>query len=74
MAFDSVRGVTVLFGGRDNYLFDETWEYDGTSWVLREPATTKPPPLEYHEMVYHSGRMTVMLYGGIYTNQISINI
>src|SRR5262249_35861277 len=32
MAYDAVRGVTVLYGGDSS---DETWEWDGTSWTRR---------------------------------------
>ena len=38
MAYDSRRGVTVLFGGVRYYsesAFDDTWEWDGESWTLR---------------------------------------
>ena len=34
-AFDSARGVTVLFGGYDGSDAGETWEWDGVGWVLR---------------------------------------
>lgn len=38
MAYDSDRGVVVLFGGADSntdYGLNDTWEYDGTIWVQR---------------------------------------
>ncbi len=36
MAYDSARGVTVLFGGgTDHGLSGQTWEWDGTQWTLR---------------------------------------
>jgi len=38
MAYDSNRGVVVLFGGADSntdYGLNDTWEYDGTTWVQR---------------------------------------
>jgi len=43
MAYDSARGVTVLFGGwRTNetgevVTFNDLWEWDGTRWTLRMP-------------------------------------
>lgn len=39
MAYDSKRGVTVLFGGRTNsssaFSFNDLWEWDGALWTLR---------------------------------------
>src|SRR5690242_17994803 len=38
MAYDTARGVTVLFGGADGNgggLGAETWEWDGTAWTQR---------------------------------------
>jgi hypothetical protein len=43
VAFDSVRGATVLFGGRDESgLFADTWTFDGSTWTL--VATPHVPP------------------------------
>lgn len=40
MCFDPTRGVVVLFGGVFNGSGrDETWEWDGTSWELRQEDT-----------------------------------
>ena len=40
MAYDSARGVTVLFGGHDTRdRLNDTWEWDGTNWTQRFPAT-----------------------------------
>ncbi len=36
MAYDAVRGVTILYGGRSmvqSGTFDDTWEWDGGSWT-----------------------------------------
>src|SRR5687767_3665711 len=52
MAYDSARGRTVLFGGRDtltvygtNELYGDTWEFDGYYWEQRFPAHS--PPARY---------------------------
>jgi MYXO-CTERM domain-containing protein len=61
IAFDEVRGQTVLFGGLDlafNQL-DDTWEWDGTSWANRTPATS-PPPFSTRSMVYDTARNRVV--------------
>jgi hypothetical protein len=35
-AYDSKRGVLVLFGGRDgSQVFGDTWEFDGTTWTMK---------------------------------------
>lgn len=70
MAFDSVRGVCVLFGGGDNIFAyqipqNDTWEWNGTTWTLRvgsDPnATDRPPPLDYPMMSYDSIRQKMVL-------------
>src|SRR5689334_2711406 len=62
MAFDSVRGVTVLVGGTDgaNVLTD-TWEWNGDVWTQRFPAVS--PPSSKH-VVFDSQRgVTVLVHG-----------
>lgn len=66
LAYDSVRGRTVLYGGADaagNYLGD-TWEYDGTAWT---PATFGggPPGRAVSGMAYDSARGRIVLHGGL---------
>ena len=63
-AYDSARGVTVLFGGDDagsGYLQD-TWEWDGTTWTLR--SSSGPSPRYHHAMAYDSDRFVTVLFGG----------
>src|SRR5262245_30251395 len=63
MAYDSLRGVTVLFGGWNGREADgETWEWDGNTWTLR--ATTGPSPRTEHAMAYDSARGVTVLFGG----------
>ena len=67
MAYDPARSRTVLYGGQaSNFPIDsnETWEYDGTNWVLRNPATN-PGPLENAAMCYHGALGRIVLYSGI---------
>ena len=72
MAFDSDRGVIVLFGGGDNVFQNEipqndTWEYDGNNWTLRKAtnygAPDQPPPFDDPQMVYDSARRKCVLIG-----------
>jgi len=63
MAYDSARGVTLLFGGAAGGTYDgETWEWDGTSWTLR--SSSGPEPRVYHAMAYDSTRGVTVLFGG----------
>lgn len=72
MAYDSDRGVCVLFGGGTNIFpsetpFNDTWEWNGSVWTLRQgndpAATDRPPPLEKPIMVYDSVRRRTVLLG-----------
>lgn len=61
MAYDSHRGVTVLFGGNGTG-GGETWEWDGNEWTL--VSTEGPPRRTWHSMTYDSARGVVVLFGG----------
>jgi hypothetical protein len=72
MAYDSDRGVCVLFGGGTNILqghtpFNDTWEWNGSNWTLRQDnnptASDRPPPLERPMLVYDSFRRRMILSG-----------
>ncbi|MBI5764277.1 MAG: immunoglobulin domain-containing protein [Planctomycetes bacterium] len=64
VAYDSARGVTVLFGGEGTAgpANGETWEWDGNNWILR--STTGPAPRSRHTMVYDGARGVCVLFGG----------
>jgi hypothetical protein len=72
MVYDSIRKRIVLFGGADTprhlengteTTFADTWEWDGSTWILRTPATS-PPARAKHAMAYDSVRGRVVLFGG----------
>lgn len=66
MVFDSNRGLWVLYGGRPVYpqsVWDETWEFDGTTWTQRFPAAT-PGGLAGHGMCFDRARNVTVAYGG----------
>jgi hypothetical protein len=65
MAFDSVRNVSVVFGGESDALLwaGDTWLWDGTSWtevfpVLAPPG--RPGPIGD----YDSSRAETVIFGG----------
>ena len=67
MAFDSGRGVLVVYGGRDidNNKFADTWEWDGTGWTEIAPTGgVKPGPLYGAGMAYDTERGVTVLFGG----------
>lgn len=73
MAYDSARGVTVLFGGGPSGggFNGETWEWDGTNWTQKnagDPAgITAPLPRNYQGMTFDTVRNATVLFGG-YSN------
>ena len=56
MAYDSERGVTVLFGGN-------TCLWDGVRWTRAETSPS-PPARTVHALAYDPARKRVVLYGG----------
>jgi hypothetical protein len=67
MAYDSVRGVVVLFGGwaTNTVGYSDTWEWDGTGWTQAMPTGQTPSPRYYHAMAYDSQRGRTVVYGGL---------
>jgi hypothetical protein len=59
MAYDAKRARTLLFGGY-NDTEGALWQWDGTSWSIREPGG--PPPQENHAMVFDSARSRTVLF------------
>ena len=63
MAYDSARGVTVLFGGDDEPgISRETWEWTGNLWLLK--SSTGPTARYSHAMCYDASRGVTVLFGG----------
>lgn len=65
MAFDSDRGITVLFGGyeQSSGRLSDTWEYDGTNW--RRVVTPTVPPANWQlAMAYDPLRQVIVAFGG----------
>lgn len=68
MAYDSIRGLAVLFGGNQGGVFNaydnETHEWNGTNWTLRSVGT-KPPARSNHAMAYDPIRGRTVVFGGV---------
>ena len=67
MAFDPVRGGTVLFGGYDGQDLGDNWSWDGTLWTLL-PTTAAPSARHGAGMVYCSQQQATVLFGGRFRN------
>jgi cysteine-rich repeat protein len=67
LVYDPIRRVVVLFGGsggnNGNGPRNDTWEWDGTDWTQRFPATV-PPARQEHSMAFNPARGRTMLFGG----------
>jgi hypothetical protein len=65
MAYDSVHGNTVLFGGFEapNNPQSDTWTWNGTAW---KPLTTPHAPSQryYYAMAFDGTTQNVVLFGG----------
>lgn len=66
MVFDEARNAIVLFGGfqTNGNVLDQTWTYDGTSWV-QLTTTGAPSARGDFGMTYDAARSAVVLVGGV---------
>jgi hypothetical protein len=67
VAYDAARAETVIFGGDDGRVLDETWVWNGTVLVQRTPLH-RPPPRAEGTLVYDSVRQRLVLFGGSTVN------
>ncbi len=69
MAYDPARGRTVLFGGNDDAtlmrrpFFEDTWEWDGSTWQNVTPASGPLGRLS-HALTYDPVLGRVVLFSG----------
>lgn len=71
MAFDTVRGRAILFGGQTSaeypyQVLSDTWEYDGLNWHEVLTSTSPVSPLA-PSMTFDSVRQRVVLVGSTQT-------
>jgi N-acetylneuraminic acid mutarotase len=70
MAYDSVTGKIVLFGGADDTMaFNDTWLYDiaTNTWTNQSPSSS-PTPRDMHSMAYDSVAHKMVIFGGAKLN------
>jgi Galactose oxidase, central domain len=73
LVYDSWRGRTVLFGGTNGpttTFYNDTWEWDGTSWANVSPAGQAPSARAWHAMAFDSARGRTVLFGGYNGRQL----
>ncbi len=67
IAYDPIRKRVVMFGGTASYVplrsLGDTWEWDGTNWIERTPASS-PPARAAATMSYDPGRRRILLAAG----------
>ena len=67
LAYDERRERPVLFGGLQGdgsgIEFDDTWEWNGTNWELKSPATS-PRGRDAHGLAWSATLGEVVLFGG----------
>jgi N-acetylneuraminic acid mutarotase len=80
MAYESMGGTVVLFGGFGDAggklrIFADTWIYDPVAgtWSLAEPGGTVPPARWTPALAYDPAGSRVILFGGCDTADVSLN-
>jgi len=66
LSYDASRGKIVLFGGKDaGSTFSDTWEWNGTDWILINIAGSSPAARYWHGMAFDVSRGVHVLFGGV---------
>jgi hypothetical protein len=65
MAYDSMRGRAVLFGGHGPDALGDTWEWDGHRWFPVVGAGFPPPARSGASMAFDAARGVVVMFGGV---------
>src|SRR6185295_19865253 len=65
LAYDSVLGVVMLFGGQNGHPLGDYWAWNGNTWAGPIAQTATPTRRYQHAVAYDSGRGRVVLFGGL---------
>ena len=73
MAYASARQRVILFGGSTGLpgggghaLYQDTWEWDGATWIERTPASGSMPAARHeHSMAYDPSADLIYMFGGV---------
>lgn len=63
LAYNTIQGKTILFGGEQIDNRNDTWVYENSIWSKVTPEKS-PPARTSHAMVYDESRDVVVLFGG----------
>ena len=70
IAYDSIHGQVVLFGGSDgNKALSDTWVWDGSNWMQKSPQNS-PSARVLFAMANDAAFRQVLLFGGYDFNKI----
>ncbi|MFN7971908.1 MAG: kelch repeat-containing protein [Acidobacteriota bacterium] len=65
MAYDPIRGMTVLFGGAGiSGNLDDTWLFDGAAWTAGPTAPAALLPREFGVLAFDALQGRLVLFGG----------
>ncbi len=70
LGFDSNRNVTVLFGGQTDATSssNETWEYNGSTWVERTDELGEAPlGRRLNAITFNPERNKMVMFGGVFS-------
>lgn len=62
MAYDSLRGVTMMYGGYDGSYRNDLWEWNGTQWIIRDGGG--PTNRDDAAMGFDPERGVLVIFGG----------
>ena len=80
LAYDAATNQLVLFGGGSSNppiggLFpsplNDTWIWDGSTWIQQHPATS-PLPVLSPGLTYDAAQRNLLLFGGLYADTTSM--
>ncbi|HLJ76940.1 MAG TPA: hypothetical protein VKT75_05990, partial [Acidobacteriaceae bacterium] len=64
IAYDSATAQIVLFGGGGSTFLNDTWVWNGASWVNATPASGNPAARRNLSMAYDAATQQVVMFGG----------
>lgn len=67
LVYDAGRAEIIMFGGKNGATtvhYNDTWAWNGQSWILRTPASGSPPVRANHSLAFDPIRNVVVMFGG----------
>jgi hypothetical protein len=61
---DPSASRAVLFGGWHYGFLNDTWEWDGNTWELKQPNGSSPSARYDHALAFDAARSEIVLFGG----------